>query len=239
MGKKGRKKHLKRLNAPKVRRVNRKEKKYAVSASPGPHKAQESLPLAVSLRENLGLAKTKREAGKILGQGEVEVDGKVRRDTGFPVGLMDVVSFPKTGDAWRVLHDRKGYLQFHKIDDEESKYKLAKITDIVPFKGGKSQLTLHDGKSLIGDFTDFEVGDTVKITLPDLEIESHIPRKEGSLAWITGGSNVGREGSIKESLEVEGPSQNSFIIEAREEEFQSPERYVFVIGEEEPEISLP
>lgn len=193
----------------------------------------------MALRENLGLAKTKREAGKILGKGEVEVDGKVRRDTGFPLGLMDVVSFPKAGKAWRVLHDKKGYLQFHKIDENESKYKLAKITDLIPFKGRKFQLTLHDGKSLVGDFTDFDVGDTVKITLPDLEVESYVSRKEGNLVWITGGSNVGREGRIKEILDVEGPSSNNFVIEAEAEDFQSPERYVFAIGEQEPEISLP
>lgn len=168
----------------------------------------------------------------------MEVDGKVRKNPNYPVGVMDVIRFPSTGGAWRVMHDRKGYLQFKEIDDEEGGFKLEKVVGKTPFQGGKFQLSFHDGKTLVGEFDDIQVSDTLKVSLPSLEIRDHIPCREGSIALITGGSNVGRSGKIQEIVEVEGPSPTRFLIEAGEEKFQSPEGYVFVIGEKKPEISL-
>jgi len=50
---------------------------------------------------------------------------------------------------------------------------------------------------------------------------------------------VGMRGKIKGISEIEGPSSNQFIVESDGEEVQSPEEYVFVVGEKTPEISLP
>ncbi|KXB08483.1 hypothetical protein AKJ55_00875 [candidate division MSBL1 archaeon SCGC-AAA382M17] len=239
MAKKGEKKHLKRLNAPKVRKGSKKTKKWAITSSPGPHPSDRSLPLSASLRENLKLVRNIREARKILSQGEVQVDGKARRDSRYSVGLMDVIEVPKTGKRWRVLFDKKGYLCFHEIGEDESQFKLARVANKTTFSGGNLQVSLHDGKTLVGDFEDFDLGDVVKIGLPDLEIQDRIPLKKDNLAMIIGGSNVGRTGRIREVLEVEGPSSNQIVIETDGEKFQSPEEYVFMIGRDEPEISLP
>ncbi len=222
-----------------MRKAPRKEKKWAVKASPGPHASDKSVPLSVALRENLNVAETRREAEKILGQGEVEVDGKVRKNSNYPVGLMDVVKITKTGQVWRVLYNRKGYLLFKEIDEEDSEFKLGKVVGKHPYKDEKLQISLHDGKTLIGDFESIDIGDTLKLSLPELEVEEHIPCVGGNIALVTGGTNVGREGKVKEILEIEGPSSNRFDIETDDEEFQSPEQYVFIIGEEESLITLP
>jgi small subunit ribosomal protein S4e len=58
----------------------------------------------------------------------VKVDGKVRRDRGFPVGVMDVVSIVKTGENFRVLYDVKGRFVLKSLKDEEAKFKLLKVT---------------------------------------------------------------------------------------------------------------
>lgn len=227
------------MNAPKVRKVPRKSKEWAVSTSPGPHSSQDSLPLSVSLRENLELVRNEREAQEILGEGQVEVDGKVRKNHRYPVGLMDVITLPKTGKSWRVFHDNKGYLQFFPIDEKKSEFKLGKVVGKVPFKGGRFQITLHDGKTIIGDFEDFKIDDTVKVSIPDLDILDRIPCEKGKTVLITGGSNVGKRGIIKDIVRMEGPSSDKFIVKSDSEEFQSPEEYVFVVGDDEPQISLP
>lgn len=239
MAKKGEKKHLKRLNSPAVWQVARKKKKWSVDTSPGPHSVRDSLPLTIALRETLGLARTKKEVDKILGMGAVKVDGKERKDSRYPVGLMDVLELTRAEKRWRVLFDKKGYLKFQEIDEDESGYKLTKVIGKTPFKGNRIQLSLHDGKTLVGDFGDVSVGDTIKVSLPDMELENHIARKEGCLALITGGSNVGKAGRITSIQEAAGPSSDRFLVEAEDEEFQAPEEYVFVIGEESSEISLP
>lgn len=219
--------------------MSRKKKKWAITTSPGPHSSEESLPLLASLRESLGIARNKKEAKDILTQGEVKVDGRVRRKLDYPIGLMDVLEIPKTGEAWRVLRDKKGYFHFHKIDEEELGFKLTKVTEKSQFKGGKLQISLHDGKTIVGEFEDIEIGDTLKISLPDLDFQDHFSLEKGNLALITGGSNVGEKGKIKDITEVESSSPNQFVIETEDREFQSPEDYVFVIGEKESEISLP
>lgn len=230
---------MKRLNAPKVRKVRRKNEKWTTTTNAGPHPSDESLPLALSLQGELGIARNKEEAKKILGGGEIQVDGKVRNDPKFPVGLMDVVSVPRTDKNWRVFYDEKGYLIFRAIEEEEAGFKLGKVVGKTPFKGDKWQLSLHDGKTVTGEFEDVEVGDTLKIKLPDLEVQDQFGLAEGSFAMIIGGSNVGRTGVIKDILKLEGPSSDRLDIEVDGEELQSPKEYVFVIGESEPEISLP
>ena len=191
------------------------------------------------LRESLEMARNKSEAEKIISQGEISVDGKVRKDSTYPVGLMDVVEVPKTGQSWRVLFDRKGYIHPYEIEDDESGFKLLKVAEKVPFKGGKFQIALEDGKTLTGEFEDINVGDTIKVDLPDLEILDHFPRGEGAVVLVTGGSNVGRSGKIKDIEVIEGPSSNEYEIEGEGEEFRAPEEYVFVVGDESSEIKLP
>ncbi|KXA90105.1 hypothetical protein AKJ37_05495 [candidate division MSBL1 archaeon SCGC-AAA259I09] len=239
MAKKGDKKHLKRLNTPKVRKAPKKEKKWATASSPGPHSADASIPLSVAMRESLKIARTTKEAKKILGRGRVKIDGKVRRDPKYPVGFMDLVEIPKAGEIWRVIYDRRGHLQFYEVDEDESQFKLAKVVGKHPYKGGKLQLSLHDGRTIVGNFEDIDVKDTVKVGLPDFEVEDHIPCEEGNPAFVMGGTNVGRKGKIKEIMEIGGSSSNRFVIETDGEEFQSPEHFVFIIGKEKSEISLP
>lgn len=58
----------------------------------------------------------------------VKVDGKVRRDRGFPVGVMDVVSIEKTGEKFRILYDVKGRFVLKALKEGEANYKLLKVT---------------------------------------------------------------------------------------------------------------
>ena len=88
-------KHLKRYAAPRTWVIPRKKKVWAVRSSPGPHKADSSMPLLIALRDIAGLGETSAEVRKILGNREVMVDGKVRVNYKHPVGLMDIISIPK------------------------------------------------------------------------------------------------------------------------------------------------
>lgn len=55
---------------------------------------RESIPLSVILQHKLKYALYAREARMILADkdGNVKVDGKVRTDEGFPVGLMGIIN---------------------------------------------------------------------------------------------------------------------------------------------------
>ena len=127
MARRGQKKHLKRLPAPRHWPIKRKEAKFTTRVIPGPHPKEHCLTLAVLLREVLGFAENMREVKAILSKGEVKVDGEIRKDGRFPVGLMDVVEIVASGERFRLLPKLRGGLRLVNIDDAEAKFKLCRI----------------------------------------------------------------------------------------------------------------
>ena len=120
MGRKGESGHLKRKPAPKLWPIHRKEAVWTVKPTPGPHPAARSLPLALVVRDMLGFANTAKEARNIICSGKILVDGKIRKDDSYLVGLMDVISVPENNKSYRVLPSGKG-LFLYAINSEDAK----------------------------------------------------------------------------------------------------------------------
>lgn len=248
MGKKGKTTRLKRKPAPRTWPIHRKEFVWVTKPSPGPHSLENCLPMAIVLRDILGVAKTGKEAKTILSQGKVYVDGKIRRTDDFPVGLMDVISVPELNKFFRILPSHKG-LVVHPVSEEETSFKLCRIEDKTIIKNGHIQLNLHDGSNMLVKVVDpknpredvYETFDTLKISLPEKQIVAHIRIKENNFAIITGGKNAGRYGKIVEIEKAEGKKRRNSLIVIKDEEgnqYQTTLNFVFAIGETEPLISL-
>lgn len=77
-----------------------------------------------------------RETKAIVMQRLIKVDGKVRTDTTFPAGFMDVITIEKTGENFRLVYDTKGRFTVHRITAEEAEYKLGKVKRVQLGKGG-------------------------------------------------------------------------------------------------------
>ncbi|RLI28294.1 MAG: 30S ribosomal protein S4e [Candidatus Hecatellales archaeon] len=248
MGRMGESKHLKRHVSPAFWPIHRKEKVWTVKPSPGPHPKDRCIPLAVILRDLLGLAKTAREAKLILAEGKVKVDGKVRRDGSFPVGLMDVVEIAGLNKAYRMVPHPKEFLTLLEVDGSEKNFKLCKILNKTTVKGGHIQLNLHDGRNLLVRVADptkpeediYRTGDTIKLDYLRNEILAHYPFKVGAYAVVTGGKNVGVHGVI-EAVEKPNPLVETLvkIKSSSGAEYNTISRYVMVVGEGKPEIRLP
>ena len=58
---------------------------------------------------------TGAEVTAILMQRHVKVDGKVRTDSTYPAGYMDVVDIAKTDEHFRLVYDAKGRFVTHRI----------------------------------------------------------------------------------------------------------------------------
>jgi len=248
MARKGAKRHLKRLAAPTSWYIERKTFKWAVKPSPGPHSMKTSIPLLYIIRDYLGYAKTAREARKILNEGKVLVDGKVRKDYKFPVGIMDIVSIPASGEHYRVFPNRLGKLILHPISEEEAKIKPMKVNNKRMVKGGNLQLNLHDGSNhlvKLSSLTDetkdkYHTFDTLLMKMPEREIIEIIPFEIGSYVFVTQGKNVARKGKIVEVRHFPAGWPDVVTIEDEEGElFDTLKEYAFVIGKDKPRISLP
>lgn len=249
MGKKGVSTGLKRKPAPRFWPIHRKEFIWVTKPLPGAHSLENCLPLTIVLRDILGFAKTRKEAKRIVSQGKVYVDGRVRRDDRFPVGLMDVISIPEVEKFFRIIPSSKG-LTLHTINKKESDFKLCRIEDKKTVKNGNLQLNLHDGSNILVKAADqeepqedtYQVLDTVKVSLPEREILEQIEMKEKDFAVITGGKNIGKYGKILEIEEIEGRKRRKALVtikDERENKYQTILNLIFAIGKAEPLISLP
>lgn len=229
--------HQKRLSAPKTYKIPRKAGKWVIRVSPGPHD-KTAIPLAVVLRDLLQLADTAREARKIISAGEVLVDGVVRRDYKFPVGLFDVVSIPKLDQSYRVLFDEKGRYVLKEIEDSDKK--LYKITNKTVVKGGKIQLNLFDGTNILGT-NEYKTKDSILLKIPEKQILDHLKFEEGAMIMIIGGTHAGEIGRVKSYKIVKGSGSNLVTVETPVGEITTVEDYVFVVGKkgsEKPIIDL-
>ncbi|MGQ9788314.1 MAG: 30S ribosomal protein S4e [Candidatus Hadarchaeaceae archaeon] len=238
MAKKGSSRHLKRYAAPKSLKLPRKSRVWVVKSSPGPHPAVRAIPLRILLRDYLSIARNTLEADRVISKGEVLVDGKIRRVPDFPVGFMDVVKFPALDTNYRISLDHLGRLIPVKILSSEASIKLCKIVGKQCVKGKRIRLALHDGRNVVGDLLEYNLGDVVKISLPEQTIMEKLPFETGNIAMVTGGNNVSRIGKIIEIKEIVGPQPNIVTLEDGGLTFQAPENYVFVIGKEKPVVSL-
>merc|ERR1712146_665955 len=148
----GPKKHLKRLNAPKHWMLDKMGGVWAPRPSTGPHKLRECLPLILILRNRLKYALTKKEVQQILMQRLIKVDGKVRTDSNYPCGFMDVISIEKTDEHFRMMYDAKGRFVLHRLNNKtlsnENSYKLARVQSVAVGAKGVPYIVTHDGRTI-------------------------------------------------------------------------------------------
>jgi len=246
MGKKGGSKHLKRFQSPPFWPIHIKEKTWVVKPSPGPHPIHLSIPLLIIVRDILGYAKTAREAKIILSQGKIKVDGKVRRDKKYPVGVMDVIEVEGVEASFRVLPVYGKGLTLVETSKEEAKFKLCRIVNKTTVKKGNIQLNLHDGRNLLIKVENpknpvedvYKVGDTIQLELPTGKLLSHIKFEEGAYALITSGANMGRCGKVISLTKGTATRPALVYLEDVIGKFQTIFDYVFIIGKEKPLIKI-
>ena len=242
MGRKGESGHLKRKPATKMWPIHRKEAVWTIRPNPGPHSLSRSLPLGLIVRDMLKFAQTGKEAKNIISQEKITIDGKVRRDERFPVGLMDVISILDAKKSYRLLPSKKG-LFLHPIKSSEAEFKLCRVEDKTIVKGGHVQLDLHDGTShLLPEKDVYQTLDVLKLSVPDRELLGHTKLTTGAPAIVTGGKNIGKYGKVTTIEKKPNQKRRDLIVTIEDkngDQFQTILDFVFILGDTEPSISLP
>ncbi|MBW2996897.1 30S ribosomal protein S4e [Candidatus Woesearchaeota archaeon] len=225
------KNHLKRIAAPKTWLIGRKESKFITRPMPGPHALKHAIALSVALREVLKVAKSAKEAKKIIQHKDVFVDKRKRTDVKYPVGIMDIVEFPQLEEQYRILLDRKGRLIAVKADIKEAGTKLARIESKTKTDGGKTQLNLFDGRNITVDKDTYKTGDTIQLSLPDQKILNHFKFEKGALLLLVGGKHSGMIATIEDI------SQKKIVIKAaKDQKLETLKNHVFVVGKDKPAL---
>ncbi len=246
MGKKGKTARLKRKPAPAFWPIHRKEQPWVVKPSSGSHSLKKCLPLTLVLRDMLGVSQTRKEGKLILAQGKVIVNGVVYKKDDLPVGLMDVIALPDSNKYYRVMPSHKG-LYLSPISKEESNVSLLRVENKSTVHNGV-QVALHDGSTMLFKVADpknpvevkYETFDILKVTYPDKQVLETLKTKEGNLAIITGGKNIGKLGKIVEIEKTEAKKRRQALVlieDAQGQRYQTILDFVFSIGEAAPMIT--
>jgi small subunit ribosomal protein S4e len=233
-------KHQKRIAAPRSWKIERKTSHWAVRPRQGPHPRDLSMPVLLIVRDMLQLADNSREAKRILSEGNVIVNGRVRKDRKFPVGVFDILSIPLLKAHYLVLLDKKDKLSLVKLNTRSASKKLCRVNGKRMIKDGAIQLNLHDGRNVLpGDAgAEIKTHDSLLISIPDNKILKHFVYKEGSKVIVIGGKHSAQTGVIEEIKKVHSPQPNVVRIKSRENEvtFESRENTVFVVGDKKIEV---
>ena len=246
MGKKGKTARLKRKPAPSFWPIHRKELPWVVKPSSGSHSLENCLTLTLVLRDILGVAQTRKEGQLILAQGKVLVNSKIRKKDDSPVGLMDVISLPEMDKYYRILPSHKG-LVLSPISKEESNTTLVRVEDKTPVHNGV-QIALHNGANMLIKVADpknpqevtYETFDILKVTYPEKQVVQSLKTKEGNLAIITGGKNMGVQGKIVEIEKTEAKKRRQALVTIEDSKgirCQTILDFIFSIGETEPLVT--
>jgi small subunit ribosomal protein S4e len=227
--------HQKRVTVPVSWPIARKTHTWVAKTSPGPHSAGESISLVTVIRDMLKLVDNAREARRVLYEGKVLVDGRVQKDYKLPVGIFDIISVPLLDKQYRMLKDARGMFYLSLLEPGNVR-KLARIENKTVLKGKKQQLNLSDGSNKLEE-GDYRAGDSLVLSIPEKNIEDRIEFKVGNLAMVVGGKHSGQMGKIKEIITVKSSQPNRVIISG-DEEFETIEDYVYMIGKDQPVIKL-
>ncbi len=229
------KNHLKRLNAPKTWKIERKLTKWIARPRPGSHPLEHTMPLATIFKEMLGYADTTREVKRILRFNEVMVDGRKKLDVRYGMGLMDVLSIPKINEHYRMLLNTHGTLFLQKVPQGESNLKLSRIDGKTSIKGGQLQLNFSGGRSILVKDSPYKVGDSLLLEMPEQKVKGHFPLEENAIIFLTGGRHVGTFGRL---MKLKGKIVTFSPLEVEGEKHATSRDYVFVVGKDKPALVM-
>ncbi len=228
MAKKGGTSHTKRLAIPKVIPIrNKKENKFITTTAPGTHSKTKAIPLGVLMRDILGITKSASENRKVLNAKQVFVDGVIRRDEKFPIGLMDLVFFLKANKTYRIIINTKG--QLIPIETKLINNKIGKVVKKHTVKKGKINITLHDGKNILAN-NNICIGDSVIINTPSQKIEKVLKFEDGAKCLIIEGKHVGNIANLESIIERKEGNWPEAKLKGREE-FITVAKYLMVIDD--------
>ena len=230
--------HQKRLSVPNGWPVERKTETFTIKAGAGPH-GEAGVPLLIILRDVLEVVDNRKEARYALSQNGVVINGEPASDEERPVGMFDILALPAREEYYRVFPDEGGRLSLTPIDEAAADSKLGRVINKQQVPGGETQLTLHDGQTLLAD-DEYDTGDSIVITTEGDEIVAHFEYEEGALVTAVAGTHAGQIGRIEQIQVTAGSAANNVTVTQADRDgdtdgdgdgFETIEEYVVVIDE--------
>src|SRR3989344_5607415 len=134
--------HLKRTQTSKKWPIPRKGTKFVVRPR---REIAKGVPLLIILRDMLRLGQNRKEIKQILNKGEIEVNGKIRRDDKFQVLLFDIIKIKSIDKVYTLIITKAK--KFSIVGAREEKISKVigkrKIIRIIYLKEGASIIVIN------------------------------------------------------------------------------------------------
>jgi small subunit ribosomal protein S4e len=232
MGKKGGNKKVKAINAPKSVFIKRKERVWSIKTQAGAHKKNSAVALGIVLRDYIKVGASVKEIKQILHAGEVKVNGVVKDNYQMGVGLFDTIDIDKQKLHNRVVFDSNGRLVLKALKKPSSE-KICRVEYKQTVAKG-TQITTDDGRVLFG--VKANVGDGLKIKLPEGKVMSVLPLQANAAVYIINGVHCAEKGKVKEIVPGTAKREKLLRFTNGKDVFETVARNAYVIGEGEVAI---
>ena len=228
--------HIKRISAPRRWAVLRKN--YTFISRPN---AGRDFSLCTSLntilKEMLNKTRTTKESKYLIKNKGVLINGKNVYDEKFPVGFLDVISFPVLGENYRLLVNDENKLFLLRIKEDEAKLKISKVLDKKNLPKEEAQANCTDGRNFIFKskdqlLKDLKINESILYTIPDQKIKKILKMEKGALVYLYKGKHIGQV------VEVDDFKRGNIVFKLNNEVFETKKAYAFVVGKDQPEISV-
>lgn len=230
MARKGYSAHTKRISLGRNLRVQgRKNVVWITTSKPGPHSRDASMPLSMLLREEIPICSDLVEVKRTLNSKEVLIDGRPVKDLKRTIGIMDIVSIPKTKKVYR-MQVIGGQLRAKEISDADAKVKFCKVIGKRTGTGSKILVTLHDGRNLIADNA-VKVGSTLKMSVPEFKLQEQLMMVEGSTCYVIKGKHTGKFAKLMKVTLRAGSMPARATLESSDGEFSTLANYLIVVDD--------
>ena len=228
MANKGNSRHIKSLASPGYFSIHRKEGgRYVVKPAPGRHSVEKSVALALFVKK-VGVAKTTSEATAVIKGGGVIVNGKVIKETKYPIGMNDHLALTAENKLYEAGINGRGQVSFEEVKGG-SPTQQYKVVGKYKSKGDSMMIRLHDGR-VMKSAKGVERNDSVVVDKA-MAIKEVLKMKESAKCIVIDGVHVGTRGKVVEIRAGNMHKGAAAVIEsAPGEKFETLVRNLMVIG---------
>lgn len=188
--------HIKRKTMGNFWPVPRTGTKYMAVPT---HEAKNSLTLILVIRDLLGLVKSKKELKKVLNEKQIAINGKIVRETNYPLMLYDSLSLPLVKKNYKITLENKRF-SVKEVSENEAKTKTYRVINKTQIGGKKTQINLNGGKNIITN-EKIATGEFVVVDNNTNKITKVIALKKDVEVIVIAGKHMGKIGKIKDIIE--------------------------------------
>lgn len=191
-------------------------------AVPG-HNQRDSMSLILVMRDILKLVKTKKELKKVLNEKKIFVNGKVVKETNYPLTLFDTLAIPSAKKFYKI--NLKNKFEVLPVEEKATHTRIYEVIGKKLLAKKKVQLNLSQGRNVLSN-EKINVGDYVIVEFAKNKITKVISLDKGVEVIVIAGKHSGEEGKIKEILT--SGDQKVAVIKTHKEEIKSNIKNIFV-----------